>query len=53
MTYICNIHIFLKLGKWMYQEAILGRIPSNDPQKGGLPVEKLTGCVIWTEEFKR
>jgi len=39
--------------KSTFQEAILGRTPSDGRQKDGFPVEKLTGCVIWIEEFKR
>ena len=36
-----------------FQEAILVRTPSNGPQKGGLPVKKLTTRVGRIEEFKR
>ena len=35
------------------KEVILGMTPSDGRQKDGFPVEKLTGCVIWIEEFKR
>ena len=46
---VCSIKL---IGRRV-QEVIVGRTPFDGPQKGGLPLEKLAGCVIRIEEFKR
>jgi len=42
-----------EIEKSLFQEAILGRTPSDAYQKEGLPAETLMTFVIRTEEFKR
>ena len=51
--YVCNIHLFLKLGNRMFQEVIHGQTPLIVPEMDGCPVQKLTNRTTRIEEFKR
>jgi len=41
------------LANTLFQEVILGGTLSDASHKEGLPVRRVTGCVIKVEEFKR
>ncbi len=49
---VCHI-VWSLISASLEEEVILGRVPSDSAQIGGLPTQKLTDCDITIEELKR